>query len=470
MLRTSFVTIAAAVLSASTAIAQSAPPTQPLGCEDAAVRISINSLPRVGAAQWNDWVTLTGCGTRGATIIASALRSDGIRGETEMTRLDHLTNLLDGWFQPSLISAYQSLLKTPDASYAIRLRSMWLLSGLYSPNVDVAGPLQGYMSKGCESYDRMTSLRDAPASLPASAYDQARDTIAFAANDRNTPEYVRATAHCWEGVVNSAANYSADGGARREEPAQPVQNQTVIVEPAVQTTVVVERPVRVVYECDNRFIIYNDVGYDLAVRYGGYGSNGVLRVAHGGPYVWAAARFGPIHFWVGDEEVWYSDVSYRPCGRTRVIYAPVVRPWIGWHIGLGAYFGPRYFANRPYYVPPRGRPVIVVPRRGNENDRGGDNRGRGGDNRGGDNRGRNEHQDGGTAAPRGQAGNDIPRRAEPRGQAQGPARSQGSAPIGRPTDRAERIAAPKGADHGGDHGGDRGGDRGRDSGKGKSGR
>ena len=87
MLRTSFVAIAAALLVAPAASAQS---VQPVGCEDAAVRISTNSLPRVGAQQWNDWITLTGCGTRGATIIASALRSDGVRAETELTRLDHL--------------------------------------------------------------------------------------------------------------------------------------------------------------------------------------------------------------------------------------------------------------------------------------------------------------------------------------------------------------------------------------------
>ena len=180
--------------------AQSAQSAQPVGCEDAAVRISTNTLPRVGATQWNDWVRLTGCGTRGAAVIASALRSDGIRGETELTRLDHITNLLDGWFQPSLISAYQALLRAPNASYSMRLRAMWLLSGLYAPNVDVAGPLQGYMSARCESYERMTSLRDAPATLPASAYDQARDAIAYVASDGAAPEYVRATARCWAGV------------------------------------------------------------------------------------------------------------------------------------------------------------------------------------------------------------------------------------------------------------------------------
>src|SRR6185369_5831268 len=96
MLRTLFAVTALAAIAAPTASAQAAPSTQPAGCEEAAVRINTNALPRAGAPQWNDWMTLTGCGTRGATIVASALRSDGIRTETELTRLDHLTNLLDG--------------------------------------------------------------------------------------------------------------------------------------------------------------------------------------------------------------------------------------------------------------------------------------------------------------------------------------------------------------------------------------
>src|SRR5581483_9463027 len=116
----------AAVLAAGASVV----PAQSTRCEDAAARISVNALPRGGAPQWNDWVTLTGCGTRGATVIAGALQADGIRRETELTRLDHLAGLLDGWFQPALVNAYESLLRTPDASYGVKLRAMWLLSGV----------------------------------------------------------------------------------------------------------------------------------------------------------------------------------------------------------------------------------------------------------------------------------------------------------------------------------------------------
>ena len=458
-----------------------------MGCEDAAVRISTNTLPRVGATQWNDWVTLTGCGTRGAAVIASALRSDGIRGETELTRLDHISNLLDGWFQPSLISAYQALLRAPNASYGMRLRAMWLLSGLYAPNVDVAGPLQGYMSARCESYERMTSLRDAPATLPASAYDQARDAIAYVASDGAAPEYVRATARCWAGVVNAATNSANNAGTNasdREMPRDiPRDDRTVIVETSAPPPVVIERPVRVIYECDNRFVFYNDAGYDLAVRYGGYESSGVLRVSHGGPYLWTAGRFGPVRFWVGDEEVWYTDVVYRPCGARRVIYGPMLSPWYGWHAGLGIFIGPRivvgprYIVPRyvaPRYLPPRyGPPRYNPPRRGGDNRReeNGDDRGRGG--RGGDGRGNGD--DNGKATPRGQGGNDgPPRRAVPKEEHTRPAQSASSAPIGRPTNeqRRERIAVPKGgSDQGGDKDGDKGGNKGggRGGGRGRSG-
>ena len=111
---------------------------------------------------------------------------------------------------------------------------MWLLSGLYAPSVDVAGPLQGYMSARCESYERMTSLRDAPATLPASAYVQAREAISYASNDGAAPEYVRATARCWAGVVNAAtnsANNAGTDGSDRDVPRDlPREDRTVIVE------------------------------------------------------------------------------------------------------------------------------------------------------------------------------------------------------------------------------------------------
>lgn len=492
---------------------------QAYGCEDAAVRVNTTSLPRVGAPQWNDWVTLTGCGARGATVIAAALRSDGVRTETELTRLDHLAGLLDGWFQPQLVSAYQSLLRAPDASHAVRLRAMWLLAGLYAPDVDVAGPLQGFMSARCESYDRKTALRDAPETLPAEAYDQARDAIAVVAEDRYAPEYVRSTARCWEGVLGDALEH---GNAVEDNRAA----QTVVVS---NPTVVVQRPVRVVYDCDSRFVFYNDVGYDLAVRYDGFGSAGVLRVGHGGPFVWAAARFGPVRFWVGESEVFYTDAVYRSCygyGHRLIVGAPIY-PWYGWHAGLGLYLAPRFVVQPRIYVPfgyvvrpPRWtRPIVIHHPRGGRDDW--DRRGYGYyDNRGDRGRGVRPGTVGGggrrpiAGAPGGNPGgrpvgeprgggvprgwpvgtprNDIPRSGpvgEPRGGGprNGPAGEPGGngprtgeprgggsrvapwvnrAPEARPVPRAPeggaRFAVPKG---GGDRsarpgGGDRSGDRG----------
>jgi hypothetical protein len=410
MLRTLIVAVAAGT---ATAVGAAPARAQATGCEDAAVRLTAATLPRVGAPQWNDWVTLTGCGTRGASVIASALRSDGVRTETELTRLDHLTGLLDGWFQPQLITAYEWLLRAPDASHAVRLRAMWLLAGLYAPDHDVAGPLQGFMSTRCEAYERKTSLRDAPETLPAEAYDRARDAIAFVADDRYAPEYVRSTARCWEGLITDALEH----GDRVQESRQVT---TVSTSP---TTVVVQRPVRVVYDCDSRFVFYNDAGYDLAVRYAGFGTSGVLRVGHGGPFVWAAVRFGPVRFWVGDVEVFYTDAVYRPChsyGHRLVVGAPIY-PWYGWHAGLGVYLAPRVVL-RPRIVVPAGyvarpprytRPIIVVPRpRGG---RDGYDQGRRDWNRGNDDRDRRGYGyydrpgDGGRGSTVGVGGPTVPR-------------------------------------------------------------
>lgn len=333
-------------------------------CDDAAARLNSNTLPRVGAPGWSDWVALTGCGSRGATLIAGALRSDGIRTETELNRLDHLAGILDGWFQPQLVNAYEALLRSPDASNAVRLRAMWLLSGLYVPNVDVAGPLQGYMSLRCETYDRSTALRDAPETLPSTVYEEAEEAMAYVADDRSAPEYVRSTARCWNGVIREALRNGTTGIDDRYEDRR--DDRT--------TTVVVERPVRVVYECDNRFVFYNDAGYDLAVRYAGYGSGGVLRVTHGGPYVWVAGRFGPVRFYVGEREVYYSPAVYRPCGRTRVVMVGSVHPWGGWHSGLGVYVGirngHRVIAPRVVFAPRIviGRPPVIVVPRGRDRD------------------------------------------------------------------------------------------------------
>lgn len=342
------------------------------GCEDAAVRVNTSVLPRTGSAQWNDWVVLTGCGARGATVIAGALRSDAIRTESELSRLDYMTGLLDGWFQPQLVTAYQWILRSPDASNAMRLRAMWLLSGLYAPDIDVAGPLQGYMSARCETYDRNTTLREAPERLPESAYEEARSAVMFAADDRSAPEYVRTTARCWENIIANELKQ----GTVVEEP----ENRAVVVNNP--TTIVVERPIRIAYDCDNRFVIYNDLDYDLAVRYSGYGSGGTLRVTRGGPFVWVAGRFGPVRFWVGDTEVFYPTAVYRSCHSYghRVVVAAPVHIWTGWHVGLGVWIRtpvvrtvrwivPRYRVHRP--VIHVTRPVIVGPGRRNDDwDRG----------------------------------------------------------------------------------------------------
>ncbi|MDA1082228.1 MAG: hypothetical protein O2973_11220, partial [Gemmatimonadetes bacterium] len=403
-------------------------------------------------AEQNDWVTLTGCGSRGATVIAAALQSDGVRRETELSRLDHLAGILDGWFQPQLIGAYQGVLRAPDASYGVRLRAMWLLSGLYAPDVDVAGPLQGYMTARCERYDRYTSLRDAPATLPAAAYDQARDAVAFAADDRSAPEYVRSTARCWEGVIASElANGTRE--VRDDEPRETVfaqQPQTVFVEQP--QTVVVERPVRVVYECGSRFVFYNDAGYDLAVRYDGYGRRGVLRVVHGGPYVWAAARFGPVRFWVGEREVYYSGAVYRPCGGTRVVIAPAIHIWTGWHIGLGAHVSNRVYGSRAVY--PRGvrprvtRPIIIVNPRGNNPGNRGQPRNNPRDGRDNQpNAGPNNNPRGNPrGTPRGQPGNTPAGGGGRNETGPRPGEGRGSVPLPRqPQDQRPRFAVPKAA-------------------------
>ena len=193
-----------------------------------------------------------------------------------------------------------------------------------------------------------------------------RDAYAATATDGYAPEYVRTTARCWEAVVQDAMAMGDRG----------VRDGRVAVEgppPMPPTTVIVEPPVRVVYDCDNRYVFYNEAGYDLAVRYAGYGA-GVLRVAHGGPFVWVAARFGPMQFWVGDTPIVYTSAMHRPCGGRRIVVGPVIYPWYGWRAGLGVYVGPRYVAPRygpplRYVVPRPNHPVMVVPpRRGRDDD------------------------------------------------------------------------------------------------------
>lgn len=425
---------AACLVVTATARAQS---TSPAGCEDAAIRISTGGIPRVGAPQWNDWMTLTGCGNRGAAAVAGALRSDAVRTETELTRLDHLASVLDGWFQPSLVAAYQSLLRTPDASWAVRLRAMWLLGGLYAPATDVAGPLQGFMaSRGCDRYERVTALREAPGTLPPMAFDQVRDAMSAAANDGYAPEYVRTTARCWEGVIQDAAVMTDRG----------VRDERVVVDapPPPPTTVVIEPPVRVVYDCDNRYVFYNEAGYDLAVRYAGYGA-GVLRVAHGGPFVWMAARFGPMQFWVGDSPIVYTSAMYRPCGGRRIVVGPVIYPWYGWRAGLGVYVGPRYVVPRygppPRYVVPRpNHPVMVVPPRRGRDDDDWDRRVPRGRPEGRDGDDHRTYGDRGVAVPRG--GPPAPSGAAPPSAPPSKPGPKGDAPRGGDR-REERFAEPK---------------------------
>lgn len=310
-------------------------PEQPR-CEDAAVRLNGTALPRAGAVQWNDWVTLTGCGSRGAAIIAGTITSDAVRRESELTRLDQFAGLLDGWFQPQLVTAYEFVLRAPDASAAMKLRAMWLLAGLYAPRVDVAGPLQGFMSARCEAYERSTILREAPERLPEVAYHAARAAINAAADDRISPEFVRSTARCWDGVLRDEFAHSAV-----------VEDDAPTAMLTSHAAAMLNGPVRVVYDCDGRFVFYNDAGYDLAVRYSGHGS-GVLRVTRGGPFIWTTGRFGPVRFWMGDTEIFYEQVAYRPC------YSP------GRRVIVSGYVVPRVV--RPIIVNP-GRPRAAEPGR-----------------------------------------------------------------------------------------------------------
>jgi hypothetical protein len=334
-------------------------------CEQASARVTGRALPPVGSPEWNNWVTLTGCGSRGATVIAGALRSGPILRETELGRLDHLAGLLDGWFQPSLVAAYQDLVRSGEASTSVRLRAMWLLAGLYAPEVEVAGPLQNFSATGCQTYQRNTSLREAPPSLPKGVYDEAVSAFYAAESDPGASERVRSTARCWAEVVRNQAAQVTDAA---ESPASPA---AVVVEEPAQA-VFVEEPIRVRYDCGTRFVFYNDFGYDVAVHYAvvGAGHAGVLRVRHGGPFVFAAAHFGPMRFWVGEREIAYFSVAYRPCqSRVLIVGAPVY-PWYGWDVGLGVvawprhvvtrFVGPRYVA--PRYVPPRHVPARPVPR------------------------------------------------------------------------------------------------------------
>ena len=84
-------------------------------------------------------------------MIAGVLLSPIVRQETDPGRLDALAGMLDGWFAPALVTAYETVVSAREASPGMRLRTMWLLSGLLAPNTEVAGPLQGYTANSCSA-------------------------------------------------------------------------------------------------------------------------------------------------------------------------------------------------------------------------------------------------------------------------------------------------------------------------------
>ena len=184
-------------------------------CDSAAMTVVGHSLPPAGSAELTNWVALTGCGSRGAAVIASVLQARTVRAEKDVARVDLLTGILDGWYAPQLITAYEAVAASAQTTPALRLRAMWLLAGLIEPTVDVAGPLQAYTVRTCSAYSRTTSLRDAPASLPPGASDGVRDALAAVAADKTAPEAVRSSANCWAGVVGGQV--VADQPERQDE-------------------------------------------------------------------------------------------------------------------------------------------------------------------------------------------------------------------------------------------------------------
>jgi hypothetical protein len=186
-------------------------------CDSAAMTVAGHALPPAGAAEWSNWVALTGCGARGAAVLAGALQSHALRAERDVVRIDLLTGLLDGWYAPQLVTTYEAVAAADDATAALRLRAMWLLAGLFEPSVDVAGPLQSYSVRTCSAFGRTTSLRDAPSSLPPGASDGVRDALAAVATDKSAPSAVRNTAQCWGDVV--AGHVVADAPRHHDEPS-----------------------------------------------------------------------------------------------------------------------------------------------------------------------------------------------------------------------------------------------------------
>ncbi len=355
-------------------------------CESASAAISEHPLPAVGGAEWNNWVTLTNCGSRGATVAAGVIQSHAVRAESDGARLDALAGILDGWFSPALVSAYESASASRDASPAFRLRAMWLLAGLFSPSVEVAGPLQGYAATSCATYDRTTALREVPRSLPQSVYDGARDAFARVADDASAPQAVRTTARCWEGVV-SGSSLAAAGGAPGMNPTDPMAGQQPKMPPLptqaqaqaqadaqaqangqmvqqqgqgtasedllvpASTDLPLDVPVRLLYDCDDRYYLQNTGYADISVRYGLAG--GAFSYARVGPRrssLILAPSFAGTRFWVGERELAFAPYPYRACGGYGYAYAPLDPLFV---FGYG--FGYRY----PYYYPRFGPPIFA---------------------------------------------------------------------------------------------------------------
>ena len=128
------------------------------------------------------------------------------------------------------------LFQSAQASPGMRLRAMWLLSGLLAPHTEVAGPLQGYAAASCGTSQRVTLLHNAPDALPQQAYDDARLAFARAASDPTAPDAVRNTARCWSDAVVGRANAGATASSLppgatddRGGAAPTVVNQTTVI-------------------------------------------------------------------------------------------------------------------------------------------------------------------------------------------------------------------------------------------------
>jgi hypothetical protein len=325
-------------------------------CDRAARGVLEKPLPAPGTEGWNSFMELTSCGSRGATVVAGVIQSPMVRAEMDPARLDALTGMLDGWFSPALVNAYESVVASPQSSPGMRLRAMWLLSGLLAPNTEVAGPLQGYTASTCGSYDRVTALRNAPNALPQQAYDDARLALARAASDPTAPDAVRSTARCWSDAVIGRGNAGTSYGSTvqtvsddRENAPTTVVNQTTVINNGPPPITVVE-PIEVRYECDGRFVILNQSPALMSLRYEveGAGWGGMLQVGGRASHVFVAARVGPLRFYVGSREVAYVRYTRRSCFDWHDRYTVVV-------------------ASRMYYPPPvylSQRPAVVVRPRG----------------------------------------------------------------------------------------------------------